>query len=405
MINVIGLGYIGLPTALMFAAHGESVVGTDCNKDVVEKLKMENIDSQENGLRELFTLGKKNIKFSNDYISTDMYIISVPTPYDKNTKKIDPSYVVDAVKKIVEICLDNAVVVIESTISPGTIDVHIRNILAEQNVRLKKKLNIVHAPERIIPGNMINELKYNARVIGADDKNVAEFVKKKYASFCRGEIVTTDIKTAEMTKVVENTYRDVNIAFANELSKICRLAEIDVHEVIRIANMHPRVSILQPGPGVGGHCIAVDPWFLVGDYPQVTKVVLAARQVNSSMPEFVLNRISDIMLQHNIRDVSRLGLYGMTYKENIDDVRESPTLQLIELMNKNLAFGASVYDPFVNYKLVENQVFNFDEFLGGIDILVVMVAHDEILHAYNKVEDKIILDTKNVLKNKKVYKL
>ena len=405
MINVIGLGYIGLPTALMFAAHGESVVGTDCNKDVVEKLKMENIDSQENGLRELFTLGKKNIKFSNDYISTDMYIISVPTPYDKNTKKIDPSYVVDAVKKIVEICLDNAVVVIESTISPGTIDVHIRNILAEQNVRLKKKLNIVHAPERIIPGNMINELKYNARVIGADDKNVAEFVKKKYASFCRGEIVTTDIKTAEMTKVVENTYRDVNIAFANELSKICRLAEIDVHEVIRIANMHPRVSILQPGPGVGGHCIAVDPWFLVGDYPQVTKVVSAARQVNSSMPEFVLNRISDIMLQHNIRDVSRLGLYGMTYKENIDDVRESPTLQLIELMNKNLAFGASVYDPFVNYKLVENQVFNFDEFLGGIDILVVMVAHDEILHAYNKIEDKIILDTKNVLKNKKVYKL
>lgn len=405
MINVIGLGYIGLPTALMFAAHGESVVGTDCNKDVVEKLKMENIDSQENGLRELYTLGKKNIKFSNDYISTDMYIISVPTPYDKNTKKIDPSYVVDAVKKIVEICLDNAVVVIESTISPGTIDVHIRNILAEQNVRLKKKLNIVHAPERIIPGNMINELKYNARVIGADDKNVAEFVKKKYASFCRGEIVTTDIKTAEMTKVVENTYRDVNIAFANELSKICRLAEIDVHEVIRIANMHPRVSILQPGPGVGGHCIAVDPWFLVGDYPQVTKVVLAARQVNSSMPEFVLNRISDIMLQHNIRDISRLGLYGMTYKENIDDVRESPTLQLIELMNKNLAFGASVYDPFVNYKLVENQVFNFDEFLGGIDILVVMVAHDEILHAYSKIEDKIILDTKNVLKNKKVYKL
>lgn len=405
MINVIGLGYIGLPTALMFAAHGESVVGTDCNKDVVEKLKMENIDSKENGLRELFTLGKKNIKFSNDYISTDMYIISVPTPYDKNTKKIDPSYVVDAVKKIVEICLDNAVIVIESTISPGTIDVHIRNILAEQNVRLKKKLNIVHAPERIIPGNMINELKYNARVIGADDKNVAEFVKKKYASFCRGEIVTTDIKTAEMTKVVENTYRDVNIAFANELSKICRLAEIDVHEVIRIANMHPRVSILQPGPGVGGHCIAVDPWFLVGDYPQVTKVVLAARQVNSSMPEFVLNRISDIMLQHNIRDVSRLGLYGMTYKENIDDVRESPTLQLIELMNKNLAFGASVYDPFVNYKLVENQVFNFDEFLGGIDILVVMVAHDEILHAYSKIEDKIILDTKNVLKNKKVYNL
>lgn len=405
MINVIGLGYIGLPTALMFAAHGESVVGTDCNKDVVEKLKMENIDSQENGLRELYTLGKKNIKFSNDYISTDMYIISVPTPYDKNTKKIDPSYVVDAVKKIVEICLDNAVVVIESTISPGTIDVHIRNILAEQNVRLKKKLNIVHAPERIIPGNMINELKYNARVIGADDKNVAEFVKKKYASFCRGEIVTTDIKTAEMTKVVENTYRDVNIAFANELSKICRLAEIDVHEVIRIANMHPRVSILQPGPGVGGHCIAVDPWFLVGDYPQVTKVVLAARQVNSSMPEFVLNRISDIMLQHNIRDISRLGLYGMTYKENIDDVRESPTLQLIELMNKNLAFGASVYDPFVNYKLVENQVFNFDEFLGGIDILVVMVAHDEILHAYSKIEDKIILDTKNVLKNKKVYNL
>lgn len=189
---------------------------------------------------------------------------------------------------------------------------------------------MVHAPERIIPGNMIYELKNNSRTISADNNEIGMIVKNLYQVFCKGEIVLTDIRTAEMTKVIENTYRDINIAFANELTKICRSDDMDVYEIIRIANMHPRVNILHPGPGVGGHCISVDPWFLVGDYPDLTNLILAARKINDSMPQHVLKRIRDIMKKNNIRDISRVGLYGLTYKENVDDIRESPTLQLLE---------------------------------------------------------------------------
>ena len=215
--------------------------------------------------------------------------------------------------------------------------------------------------------------------------------------FCNGDIVITDIKTAEMTKVVENTYRDVNIAFANELSKICRVAGIDVHEVIRIANMHPRVSILSPGPGVGGHCIAVDPWFLVGDYPQLTRLILAARTVNESMPDFVMERMAFIMREKHINDLSRVGIYGLTYKENIADTRESPSLQLLDKMEKHMAFGVKVYDPYVAEDIVEHQYHDFAQFISDVDFIVVMVAHDQIRETEKDLEGKILLDCRNVL--------
>lgn len=218
-------------------------------------------------------------------------------------------------------------------------------------------------------------------------------------------MVVTDIKTAEMTKVVENTYRDINIAFANELAKICRMDNMNVYEVIRIANMHPRVNILTPGPGVGGHCISVDPWFLVGDYPGLANIVLAARKINDSMPEFVLERISEIMEKENIRDIVRVGLYGLTYKENVDDIRESPTLQLLECMKKHLARGIRVYDPYINEAIVENQYQDFDLFINDIDLVVIMVGHEEIIKNMDKIKDKIILDTRNICTNDNVYKL
>ena len=286
----------------------------------------------------------------------------------------------------------------ESTVSPGTIDKHIRPLLS-------KHVNLVHAPERIIPGNMIHELKHNSRTIGADDPKIGEEVKAIYSTFCQGEIVVTDIRTAEMTKVIENTYRDINIAFANELAKICRSDDLDVYEIIRIANKHPRVNILQPGPGVGGHCISVDPWFLVGDYPGLANIVLAARKINDSMPEFVLERISTIMQENGIKDVSRVGLYGLTYKENVDDVRESPTLQLLTCMKKHLANGIKVYDPFVKNDIVENQYHDLDEFLDAINIVVIMVAHDEIINNLAKFNDKYVLDTRDIINTKNTYKL
>ncbi|MEI6846314.1 MAG: nucleotide sugar dehydrogenase, partial [Candidatus Firestonebacteria bacterium] len=301
--------------------------------------------------------------------------------------------------------LKGATLVIESTISPGTIDKFIRPVIEAGGFTIGQDINLVHAPERIIPGNMVYELVNNSRTIGADDKLVGEKIKKLYSSFCKGDIVVTDIRTAEMTKVVENTYRDINIAFANELTKICRAGNMDVYEIIRIANMHPRVKILQPGPGVGGHCISVDPWFLVGDYPGLANIILTARNINDSMPAFVLERVHQIMKERNMSDLSRVGLYGLTYKENVDDVRESPTLQLLEAMEKRLAPAPKVYDPFVKKDIVKNQYHGLNAFLKDVDLVVIMVAHDELKETINKLKEKIVLDTKNICNFKKTYKL
>lgn len=394
MVNVIGLGYIGLPTALMMASHGVEVVGTDYNEKLVETLNAGHTTFKEDGLKELFkTALDRGIKFTTEYQATDTYIISVPTPYDKFSKKVDANYVVLALKDVLKIAPEKAIVVIESTISPGTIDKSVRPVLESSG---RSDLQIVHAPERIIPGNMVYELLHNNRTIGTDDKAVGEKIKELYASFCQGEVVVTDIRTAEMTKVVENTYRAVNIAFANELMKICHHDNLDVYEIIRICNMHPRVNILQPGPGVGGHCISVDPWFLVGDYPSLAKVIDESMKTNDAMPAFVLHRIYDIMKEKDMKDLNRVGLYGLTYKENVDDMRESPTLQLLESQEKHLGVPLKVYDPFITENKVENQYHNLDEFLDDIDIVVIMVAHDEIKKNLEKLNGKIVLDTRNI---------
>ena len=375
MVNVIGLGYIGLPTALMLASHGQEVVGTDYNKELVATLNEGKTTFKEDGLEELFDKAEESgITFTTEYQKTDMYIVSVPTPYDKFSKKVDPKYVVAAVGDVLKVCPEGATMVIESTISPGTIDKSVRPVVKASG----KRVNLVHAPERIIPGNMVYELLHNNRTIGADDKAIGEKVKACYSSFCQGEIVVTDIRTAEMTKVVENTFRAVNIAFANELARICRHDNMDVYEIIRICNMHPRVNILQPGPGVGGHCISVDPWFLVGDYPSLAKVIDESMKTNDGQPAFVLNRIHEIMRENGITDTRRVGLYGLTYKENVDDIRESPTLQLLECQERHLAEPLKVYDPFIEKDMVANQYHDLDAFLADIDLVVIMVKHDEI---------------------------
>ncbi|MBQ9832131.1 MAG: nucleotide sugar dehydrogenase [Clostridia bacterium] len=405
-INVIGLGYIGLPTALMLASHGVEVVGTDYNKDLVATLNAGHTTFKEDGLDELFNAAVEHgIEFSTEYQVTDTYIVSVPTPYDKFSKKVDASYVIAAVNSIMQVCEKGAVVVVESTVAPGTIDKFVRPVIEENGFVIGEDIHLVHAPERIIPGNMVYELLHNNRTIGADDRKIGEKVKDMYASFCKGDIVVTDIRTAEMTKVVENTFRAVNIAFANELAKICSHDNMDVYEIIRICNMHPRVNILQPGPGVGGHCISVDPWFLVGDYPSLANVINESMRINDSMPDFVLNRIYEIMQEKGIKDISKVGLYGLTYKQNVDDCRESPTLQLLESQERHLASGLKVYDPFIENDIVNNQYHDFDAFLKDIDIVVIMVGHDEIISNMDKLKDKIILDTRKVCDLPGVYRL
>lgn len=404
MVNVIGLGYIGLPTALMMASHGVEVVGTDYNNDLVATLNAGKVTFKEDGLEELFaTAVKAGVKFTTEYQTTDTYIVSVPTPYDRFSKKVDACYVVGAVKDVMRVCPKGATVVIESTVSPGTIDKFVRPVIEEYGFIIGKDINIVHAPERIIPGNMVYELLHNNRTIGADDKNIGEKVKELYASFCQGEIVVTDIRTAEMTKVVENTFRAVNIAFANELAKICRHDNMDVYEIIKICNMHPRVNILQPGPGVGGHCISVDPWFLVGDYPSLTKVIGESMKINDGMPDFVLNRIYEIMKEKGLKDITRVGLYGLTYKENVDDMRESPTLQLLESQERHLATGLKVYDPFIKKDIVKNQYHDLKSFLKAVDMVVIMVKHNEIRNNMEKLQDKVVLDCHDVIDLPGVY--
>ena len=405
-VNVIGLGYIGLPTSLALASHGVSVVGTDYNRELVETLKGGHTTFKEKGLDDLFERAvAAGIQFTTEYIETDMYIVSVPTPYDKESKKIDATYVVNAVRQVLEVCPKGAIIVVESTVSPGTMDTFIRPIVKEKGYVTGRDIHLVHAPERILPGNMLYELRHNSRTIGADDPDVGEKVKQVYASFCEGEITVVDIRTAEMTKVVENTFRDINIAFANELTKICRAGGMDVYEIIRIANKHPRVNILNPGPGVGGHCISVDPWFLVGDYPGLANLIWQARKINDSIPEYVLGRISEIMKEKGLADVGRVGLYGLTYKENVDDTRESPTLQMLECMERHLAHGVKVYDPMVTKEIVPNQYHDLEAFLKEVDLVVLMIGHDEIKEHLDKLEGKIVLDTRRICNLPGVYHL
>ena len=407
MVNVIGLGYIGLPTALMMASHGVEVIGTDYNKELVDTLNAGKTTFKEDGLDELFQNAvKAGIKFTTEYQNTDVYIVSVPTPYDKFSKKVDACYVVEAVKDVMKVCHKGATVVVESTVSPGTIDKFVRPVIEENGFTIGQDINLVHAPERIIPGNMVYELLHNNRTIGADDKAVGEKVKELYSSFCQGEIVVTDIRTAEMTKVVENTFRAVNIAFANELAKICRHDNMDVYEIIKICNMHPRVNILQPGPGVGGHCISVDPWFLVGDYPSLAKVIDESMKTNDGMPDFVLNRIYEIMKENKITDISKVGLYGLTYKENVDDMRESPTLQMLESMERHLCGDlVKVYDPFITKDIVPNQYHDLDKFINDVELVVLLVGHDEIKQNMDKLKGKTVLDTRKICDLDGVYRL
>ncbi|MGN0249980.1 MAG: nucleotide sugar dehydrogenase [Oliverpabstia sp.] len=407
MVNVVGLGYIGLPTVLMLAAHGVEAVGTDYKRERVDTLNAGQLSFQEDGLEELYQKARENgISFTTEYVKADIYIISVPTPYEEITKKVDASYVVNAVKAVLQVCDKGSVIVIESTVSPGTIDTYIRPVIQEHGFVIGEDVYLAHAPERIIPGNMIYELLHNNRTIGADDPIIGEKIKSLYSSFCKGTITVTGIRAAEMSKVVENTFRDINIAYANELARICHEQNLDVYEIIRIANQHPRVNILSPGPGVGGHCIPIDPWFLVGDFPSLTHVIKAAREVNDSMPEYVLSRVSEIMNKCGIEDVSKVGFYGLTYKADVDDVRDSPTLQMLSSLKNHLCGNrVKIYDPMVSGDIVPNQYHNLDEFLDAVDLVVILVDHQEIKKNMDKLKNKIVFDTRHICSLDGVYYL
>lgn len=373
-ICVLGLGYIGLPTASTFATHGLQVIGVDVNRQVVDCLKEGNLHIYEPGLRTLVqaALLSGNLVIEPQPQVADAYIIAVPTPF-KEDKCADMRFVISASESIVPHLQRGALVVLESTSPPRTTTNVVLPILERSGLKAGEDFFLAYSPERVLPGQILRELIENARVIGGIDRASAEAGRDLYATFVRGEIVLTDATTAEMVKLMENTYRDVNIAIANEFSRLADRFGVDVWEAIALANRHPRVRILNPGPGVGGHCISVDPWFLVEAAPDISPLIRTARGVNDSQPHAVVDLVRRAV--GNLQDCQVAAL-GLAYKPDVDDLRESPAIEICHLLAEA---GADViaYEPYKPDFQVDG--FNTANILAAAihdaDVLLLLVAH------------------------------
>ena len=378
-ICILGLGYIGLPTASTFATHGKQVVGVDINAEVVEGLKQEKIHIHEPGLRSLVlsALRSGNLHIQEQPEPADAFIIAVPTPFYPDNKRADMRYVSAASEAIVPHLQPGNLVILESTSPPRTTVDLVAPILERSGLKAGRDFSLAYSPERVLPGRILEELLENARVIGGYDHRSAELGRDLYRVFARGEIVLTDATTAEMVKLMENTFRDINIAIANEYSRLADRLGIDVWEAIEIANLHPRINILKPGPGVGGHCISVDPWFLVEAAPDVATLIRTARQVNDAQPEFVVELVKRACGGELAgRKIAALGL---TYKPDVDDFRESPAIEVVRLL---VSTGASLscYDPYYTRQEIEGAALSAElqDVIGTADLLLMLVAHREI---------------------------
>lgn len=377
-ICVLGMGYIGLPTASTFATHGFKVLGVDVNRQVVDTLRNGGLHIHEPGLRTLFraAIGSGNLIVGMEPQPADVFIIAVPTPFLED-KRADLGYVKSAAEAIVPQLQPGNLVILESTSPPRTTVDIVAPILRKSGLTAGKDFSLAYSPERVLPGQILRELIENARVIGGVDRRSAEAGRDLYATFVRGEIVLTDATTAEMVKLMENTYRDVNIAVANEFSRLAERFGIDVWEAIAIANRHPRVNILNPGPGVGGHCISVDPWFLVEAAPDLTPLILASRQVNDSQPQVVVDLVRKAV--GDLRGHS-IAVLGLAYKPDVDDLRESPAIKVARTLDDN---GAQVlcYEPYKPDAKVEGLrvVPNLEQALADAELILFLVPHKPFL--------------------------
>lgn len=395
-VSVNGLGYVGLPTSAVIASKGIKVLGYDVNKKIVEIINHGDIHIVEPDLKGLVSFAVKNgfLKAYNKPQKADVYIISVPTPLDPK-KNPDVSYVNKAVASILDLLEPGNLVIIESTCPVGTTH-NIVKLVYKARKDLRNKIYIAYCPERVLPGNVIYELINNDRIVGGITPESSEKAEKFYKLFVKGRIYKTNDRTAELSKLVENAYRDVNIAFANELSIICDELNINTWELIELANKHPRVNILQPGPGVGGHCIAVDPWFIVHSSKKNARLIKTAREVNNYKTEWVINKIVDLAKKVEKPVIACLGL---SYKANIDDVRESPSLEIVEkLVDMNIG-QVMVCDPYVEKKNISDKiVFSpLEEILKKANIIVLLVDHNEFKEVDKQLlKNKLVLDTKGV---------
>ncbi len=372
-ISIIGLGYIGLPLASLLAAEGKTVLGVDSDPRVVKTLQDGHIHIVEPGLHALVSagVGSGHFRVSTTPEPSDYFVICVPTPF-KEGHQADLSYVERAAQSLVPHLRPGCTVILESTVPVGTTETCLRPILEKSGLEVGQTLFMAYCPERVLPGRILKELVENDRVIGGIDAPSTQKAKSLYATFVNGELHETHASTAEMVKLVENSYRDVNIAFANELATISSASGLNVWEVIRLANKHPRVKILSPGPGVGGHCIAVDPWFIVEKAGENARLIRTAREVNDGRPEKIVAQV-----RRAVEDIPnpKIACLGLTYKANVDDTRESPAAQ-VALGLVRAGFQVMSHDPFVTtYKGLE--LASLDETLRQAHAAVLLVDHKE----------------------------
>ena len=396
----IGLGYIGLPTSIMFAKHDVDVVGVDIKQSVIDSLNNGQIHIEEPGLQEALeeVIEKNKFKASMEPEKADAFIIAVPTPNnDDQYKSCDLTFVLDGVKRVLPFVEKGNVIIVESTIGPRSMDDYVKPLVEEAGFVVGEDIYLVHCPERVLPGQILHELIYNNRIVGGITPACTEAGARVYGTFVKGEIIKTNAKTAEMSKLMENTFRDVNIALANELAKVCNELEINALEVIEMANKHPRVNLHTPGPGVGGHCLAVDPYFIVAKAPETAKLIHLAREINVSMPEFVVKQVNDLMEKRGGQVVT---IFGLTYKGNVDDIRESPAMDIYNLLRSEGKFEVRAYDPHVNQSWVEQDL---AAAVNNSDLVLILADHNEFKQFTNNdlagMNEKLILDTKNIVKS------
>ena len=401
-VVVVGLGYIGLPTAAILADRGVSVHGVDVNQRTVDAVNAGTVPFVEpdlSGFLERAVL-EGRLTASTEPVPAEVFIVAVPTPFTDD-KQADLSYIEAAASSIAPVLTGSELLILESTSPPGATEFMAEIIRLARPDLAQAPLLFAHCPERVLPGRVMVELVENDRIVGGLTAEAAAAAADLYRLFCRGEVLLTDAKTAEMAKLVENSFRDVNIAFANELSIICDKLGIDVWELIELANHHPRVNILQPGPGVGGHCIAVDPWFIVSAAPEESRLIRTAREVNDGKPKWVIDRITDATEGKTHPTVAMLGL---AFKANIDDLRESPALHIVhEYAAKNPHSRVLAVEPNISElppllaNLTNVTLGATDESLDEADVVVILVDHDEFkAETAARVSDKKVIDCKGI---------
>ena len=396
----MGLGYIGLPTAIISSQHGINVCGVDINPKVVEKTNRGELHIVEPGLQDLLkkAVDSKSLVASTTPFESDVYLIVVPTPF-KAKHEPDISYVESATKTVIPLLKEGDLFIIESTSPVGTTEKMAELIFAERP-ELKGRIHIAYCPERVLPGNVIFELVNNDRVIGGIDDASADAAAEFYGKFVSGQLHKTNCRTAEMCKLVENSSRDVQIAFANELSMICEKAGINVWELISLANKHPRVNILQPGCGVGGHCIAVDPYFISSAFPNEAKIIAQARSINNYKSEWCVEKAKNAILSFQLKNCKKpqVALMGLAFKPNIDDLRESPAMKIAKRLFTEM--------PDVKFNIVEPNISSHPDFdivdfqtaFEQSDIVVYLTAHKQFFMLPQEANDKLILDFCGVIK-------